>query len=76
MYETQTYEGLRREYYKYRAETPALKDIDLEDAIRRLLVFMDNPKGEIEDEIDSILTDYEKEFLEDYLEFFEEGGLE
>jgi hypothetical protein len=76
MYETQTYEGLRKEYYKYRAETPALKDIDLEDAIRRLLVFMDNPEGEVENEIDSILIGYQTEFLEEYLEFFEEGGLE
>jgi hypothetical protein len=62
------YAGLRKEYYDYQAVTPALDGVTLEEAIQKLIQFKDDPKGEVENEIDSILIDYETEFLEDYLE--------
>ncbi len=64
---------LEIEYAEYQAKTPALLSITLEDAIQRLMKFEDNPQGEMENEIDSILIEYDNDFLNQYM-FFKTTG--
>lgn len=58
---------LESEWTSYQNETEILQRVTLCDAIDRLLIFKDNPVGELENEIDSILTDYDFIFLEEYV---------
>jgi Fe-S-cluster formation regulator IscX/YfhJ len=60
---------LEIEYAEYQAETPVLRSVMLEDAIKRLEEFKDDPRGALEDEIDSILVDYDDDFLNQYMLF-------
>jgi galactose-1-phosphate uridylyltransferase len=66
---------LEIEYAEYQAMTPALLSITLEDAIQRLMEFEDNPQGELENEIDSILIGYDNDFLTQYMIFKTTGRI-
>lgn len=58
---------LEAEWTKYQNETEILQKVTLCDAIDRLLIFKDSPVGPLENEIDSVLIDFETSFLEEYL---------
>jgi len=50
--------NLIKTYHQYQQVTPALNNISLKHAIYIANHFEDNPQGETENEIDSILIEY------------------
>jgi hypothetical protein len=60
---------LEIEYAEYQAKAPVLRSVMLEDAIKRLEEFKNDPRGELENCIDSAMMGYDSDFLNQYMVF-------